>query len=62
MLGFFLLKAHLIELRDQFPLMEVGRMTLDRNPENYFAEVEQLAFAPGHLVPGIELQPGGQNG
>lgn len=41
----------------QFPLMEVGRMTLDRNPQNYFAEVEQLAFAPGHLVPGIEPSP-----
>ena len=40
-----------------FPLMEVGRVTLDRNPENYFAEVEQLAFAPSHLVPGIEPSP-----
>jgi catalase len=37
--------------------MEVGRMTLNRNPENYFAEVEQLAFAPSHLVPGIEPSP-----
>ena len=32
-------------------------MTLNRNPENYFAEVEQLAFAPSHLVPGIEPSP-----
>lgn len=31
----------------EFPLMEVGRMVLNRNPANYFAEVEQLAFAPG---------------
>lgn len=33
-----------------FPLMPVGKMTLDRNPNNYFAEVEQIAFAPAHLV------------
>lgn len=36
-----------------FPLKEVGRMTLNRNPENYFAEVEQLAFSPSHLIPGV---------
>jgi len=41
----------------EFPLIEVGRMTLDRNPKNYFAEVEQIAFAPSHLVPGIEPSP-----
>lgn len=40
-----------------FPLIEVGRMVLDRNPENYFAEVEQIAFAPSHMVPGIEPSP-----
>ena len=40
-----------------FPLIPVGRMTLDRNPNNYFAEVEQIAFAPSHLVPGIEASP-----
>lgn len=40
-----------------FPLMPVGRMVLDRNPSNYFAEVEQIAFAPSHLVPGIEPSP-----
>jgi len=33
-----------------FPLIPVGKMTLDRNPSNYFAEVEQIAFAPAHLV------------
>ena len=38
----------------EFPLHPVGRLTLDRNPRNYFAEVEQLAFSPAHLVPGIE--------
>jgi len=40
-----------------YPLIEVGRMTLDRNPKDYFAEVEQLAFAPSHMVPGIEPSP-----
>ena len=37
-----------------YPLQKVGILTLNRNPENYFAEVEQSAFAPSHLVPGIE--------
>jgi len=41
----------------EFPLTEVGRMVLNRNPENYFSEVEQLAFAPSHMVPGIEPSP-----
>ena len=40
-----------------YPLVEVGRMVLDRNPENYFAEVEQAAFDPGHMVPGIGPSP-----
>jgi catalase len=40
-----------------YPLIEVGRIVLNRNPENYFAEVEQLAFAPSHLIPGIEPSP-----
>jgi len=37
-----------------YPLIPVGKMVLNRNPENYFAEVEQAAFAPTNLVPGIE--------
>ena len=41
----------------EFPLIEVGTLELNRNPENYFAEVEQAAFAPTHLVPGIGLSP-----
>lgn len=41
----------------QFPLIPVGKLTLNRNPSNYFAEVEQIAFAPSHLVPGIEASP-----
>jgi catalase len=40
-----------------YPLIPVGRMVLDRNPENYFAEVEQSAFCPGNLVPGFALSP-----
>jgi len=40
-----------------YPLIPVGRMVLDRNPENYFAEVEQSAFSPGNLVPGIAPSP-----
>lgn len=38
----------------QFPLIKVGKIVLDRNPTNYFAEVEQAAFSPAHMVPGIE--------
>ena len=37
-----------------YPLIPVGKLTLNRNPENYFAEIEQSAFSPSHLVPGIE--------
>ena len=40
---------------DRFSLMPVGKMVLNRNPENYFAEVEQAAFCPASIVPGIEL-------
>ena len=38
----------------QLPLRKIGTMTLDRLPTNFFEEVEQLAFSPGVLVPGIE--------
>lgn len=40
---------------DQFPFLPVGKMTLDRNPQNYFAEVEQAAFGTGVLVDGLEF-------
>ena len=40
-----------------FPLVPLGRMVLNRNPENYFAEVEQSAFSPGNFVPGIAASP-----
>jgi catalase len=37
------------------PIQVVGRMVLDRNPVNFFAETEQVAFHPGHVVPGIDF-------
>ena len=37
------------------PLEPIGRMVLDRNPVNFFAETEQVAFHPGHIVPGIDF-------
>lgn len=40
-----------------FPLQTVGKFELNRNPENYFAEVEQAAFSPGNVVPGISWSP-----
>lgn len=40
---------------DQFPMMPVGMLTLNRNPENYFAEVEQAAFGTGVLVDGMDF-------
>ena len=41
----------------EFPLRKVGKLVLDRNPSNYFAQVEQSAFSPSNLVPGIEASP-----
>ncbi|SDH62122.1 catalase [Agrococcus jejuensis] len=43
--------------KGDYPLIEVGRMELNRNPENYFAEIEQAAFAPSNFVPGIAASP-----
>ncbi|MEA2356712.1 MAG: catalase [Solirubrobacteraceae bacterium] len=40
-----------------YPPIQVGRLVLDRNPSNYFAEVEQAGFSPANLVPGIGLSP-----
>ncbi|QKF92024.1 catalase [Campylobacter sp. CCUG 57310] len=40
-----------------FPLIEVGVMTLNENPKNYFNEVEQAAFSPSNIVPGISFSP-----
>lgn len=41
----------------EFPLRPVGKMVLDKNPSNYFADVEQSAYSPAHMVPGIEASP-----
>lgn len=43
--------------KDEFPLIEVGYLELNRNPDNYFAEVEQAAFNPASVVPGISFSP-----
>ncbi|MFC7703409.1 catalase [Plastorhodobacter daqingensis] len=40
-----------------YPLIEVGIMELNRNPENYFAEIEQAAFSPSNKVPGVGFSP-----
>jgi catalase len=40
-----------------YPPITIGRMVLDRNPENYFAEIEQAAFEPSNMVPGIGPSP-----
>ncbi len=40
-----------------YPLIEVGVLELNRTPENYYAEVEQAAFSPGNVVPGISFSP-----
>jgi catalase len=40
-----------------YPLIEVGVVELDRNPDNYFAEIEQAAFSPSNIVPGIGFSP-----
>jgi catalase len=40
-----------------FPTIKIGKMVLNRYPANYFAEVEQSAFSPGNLVPGIDISP-----
>ena len=42
---------------DEFPLIEVGVMELNRNPENYFQDVEQAAFAPSTIIPGVSFSP-----
>ena len=37
------------------PVQRIGKMTLNRNPDNFFAETEQVAFHPGHIVPGVDF-------
>lgn len=43
--------------KKDFPLIPVGEIELNRNPENYFADVEQAAFSPSNIVPGIGYSP-----
>ncbi len=52
---FDVLDASKIIPEEQVPLKVVGRMVLDRNPDNFFAETEQVAFCPTHVVPGIDF-------
>lgn len=43
--------------KGQYPLRKIGRMTLDKNPDNYFTAIEQAAFSPSNMVRGIEPSP-----
>ncbi|MBV9689835.1 MAG: catalase [Ktedonobacteraceae bacterium] len=53
--AFDLLDATKIIPEELVPVRRIGKMTLNRNPDNFFAETEQVAFHPGHLVPGIDV-------
>ncbi|MGB5944236.1 MAG: catalase [Leeuwenhoekiella sp.] len=52
---FDLLDATKLIPEEMVPVKLVGKMTLNKNPENFFAETEQVAFLPGHIVPGIDF-------
>jgi catalase len=52
---FDVLDATKIIPEELVPLTMVGKMVLDRNPDNFFAETEQVAFCPSHIVPGIDF-------
>jgi catalase len=52
---FDLLDATKLIPEELVPVRRVGKMTLNRNPDNYFAETEQVAFHTGHVVPGIDF-------
>lgn len=52
---FDLLDATKIIPEELVPVQRIGRLTLNRNPDNFFAETEQVAFHPGHIVPGIDF-------
>jgi len=54
-LGFDLLDATKLVPEEVVPVTVVGRLVLNRNPDNFFAETEQVAFHPGHVVPGIDF-------
>lgn len=60
LLGFYLMVNIFVAQvwsHSDFPLIPVGKIVLNRNPSNYFTDVEQAAFAPDHLIPGIEPSP-----
>ncbi len=50
-----LLDATKIIPEEEVPVTPIGKLVLNRNPDNYFAETEQVAFSPGHIVPGIDF-------
>src|SRR5687767_3069371 len=52
---FDLLDATKLIPEELVPVRRIGKLTLNRNPDNFFAETEQVAFHPGHLVPGIDF-------
>lgn len=52
---FDVLDATKIVPEELVPVRPIGKMTLNKNPENFFAETEQVAFHPGHVVPGIDF-------
>ncbi|MBL8699841.1 MAG: catalase [Alphaproteobacteria bacterium] len=54
-LGFDVLDPTKLIPEETVPVKMIGKMVLDRNPENFFAETEQVAFHPGHVVPGIDF-------
>ncbi|MGZ5180385.1 MAG: catalase [Ramlibacter sp.] len=54
-LGFDLIDPTKLVPEEMVPVQVVGRLVLNRNPDNYFSETEQVAFHPGHVVPGIDF-------
>jgi len=54
-LGFDILDPTKLIPEEQVPVQIIGKLVLNRNPDNFFAETEQVAFHPGHLVPGIDF-------
>ena len=52
---FDLLDATKIIPEELVPVQRIGKMTLNRNPDNFFAETEQVAFSPTHLLPGVDV-------
>ncbi len=53
--GFDLLDPTKIIPEELVPVVKIGKMTLNRNPDNFFAETEQVAFHTGHVIPGIDF-------